>query len=204
MRISNQIREGNPGQRGFMLLELMISMIVLTVGLGGLLILLITAMYNNKGNGSDTISTMIAEHVLEQISSQLANDATPLQITDCAGTVWNISTAPAVLGAGSGANGGNGANLAASAAAGEVIDWTQTYAAVPAGYKMQYVACGNNGRQETYDVRWNLITMSVFSRMVLIAARPAPTPTAGVAGAQQADFGLRFVNPVTLRTINGM
>jgi hypothetical protein len=94
--------------------------------------------------------------------------------------------------------------LAASAAAGEVIDWTQTYAAVPAGYKMQYVACGNNGRQETYDVRWNLVTMSVFSRMVLIAARPAPTPTAGVAGAQQADFGLRFVNPVTLRTINGM
>jgi Tfp pilus assembly protein PilV len=187
-----------------MLLELMISMIVLTVGLGGLLVLLITAMYNNKGNGSDTISTMISEHVLEQISAEPANSTVGSTITDCAGTVWNITTAPAALGAGNAGTGGNGADLTASAAAGEVIDWTQAYAAVPAGYKMQYVACGNNGRQETYDVRWDMITMSVYSRMVLIAARPAATPTVGTAGARQADFGLRFVNPVTLRTINGM
>ena len=190
-----------------MLLELMISMIVLTVGLGGLLVLLMTAMYNNKGNGSDTISTMISEHVLEQISAEPANSAIGLTITDCAGTVWNISTAPAALGAGSGANGGNGADLTASPAptgSGEVIDWTQAYAAVPAGYKMQYVGCGNNNRQETYDVRWNLITMSVYSRMVFISARPAAAPTVGTVGARQADFGLRFVNPVTLRTINGM
>ncbi len=187
-----------------MLLELMISMVVLTVGLGGLLVLLISAMYNDKGSGSDTTSTMLAEHVIEQISAEPANSVAGLNIIDCAGTVWNINTTPAALGAGSGANGGNGANLTASAAYGEVIDWTQAYAAVPAGYKMQYVACGNNGRQETYDVRWDMITMSPYSRMVLISARPAATPTVGTASARQADFGLRFVNPITLRTINGM
>jgi Tfp pilus assembly protein PilV len=191
-------------QRGFMLIELMISMVVLTVGLAGLLVLLISAMYNNRGAGGDTAATMVAEHVIEQISAEPANSAVGLTITDCAGTVWNISTAPAAMGAGTGANGGNGANLTANAAFGEVIDWTQTYAAVPAGYKMRYVACGNNSRQETYDVRWNMISMSPYSRMVLISARPAATPTIGTAAAQQGDLGLRFVNPVTLRTINGM
>jgi hypothetical protein len=204
MHFSNQIRPSNREDHGFMLIELMISMVVLTVGLAGLLILLITAMYNDKGSGSDTTSTMIAEHVLEQISAEPANSAIGLTITDCAGTAWAISTAPAALGAGTGANGGNGANLTASPAYGEVIDWTQAYAAVPNGYKMRYVACGNNGRQETYDVRWNMITMSVYSRMVLISARPSATPQAGTAAARQGDFGFRFVLPVTLRTINGM
>ena len=180
------------------------GVVVLSVGLAGLLVLLIAAMYNDRGSGGDTASTMVAEHVIDQISAEPANSAIGLTITDCAGTVWNISTAPAALGAGTAANGGNGANLTANAAFGEVIDWSQPYAGVPVGYKMLYLACGNNGRQETYDVRWDMITMSPYSRMVLISARPAATPTVGTAAAQQGDLGLRFVNPVTLRTVNGM
>jgi len=191
-------------QFGFMLIELMISMVVLSVGLAGLLVLLIAAMYNDRGSGGDTAATMVAEHVIEQISAEPANSNVGLTITDCAGTAWNISTAPAALGAGTAANGGNGANLVANAALGEVIDWTQPYAGVPVGYKMLYVACGNNGRQETYDIRWDLITMSPYSRMVLVSARPFASPTVGTAAARQADLGLRFVNPVTLRTVNGM
>ena len=60
---------------------------------------------------------------------------------------------------------------------------------------MQYVDCGNGGRQTVYDVRWDLVTMSTDARMAIISARPSGT---GVSG------GLRFVMPANLRTIGGM
>ena len=102
-------------QRGFSLIELMISMVVLLIGLGGLLVFLVTAMYTNKTAGADTSSTMIAEHVLEQITAQGLQATTPLTITDCTyptPVTTNFATNPAVLGSGnSGAYGGNGARL---------------------------------------------------------------------------------------------
>ena len=184
-------RARNRSQRGSMLIELLISMVVLLVGLGGMLIMLVSAMYTNTKAGNDTTSTMVAEHVLEQISAQPANSAANLTITDCAGNVLGIATLGAVKGAGSGANGGNGAALTA---AGQ-IDWTQAAGGVPAGYDIQYVACGNANRRTTYDVRWNVMTMSAYSRMVVISARPSTSATSG---------GLRFVVPANLRTIGGM
>ena len=175
-----------------MLLELLISMVVLLVGLGGLLVLLVSSLYTNNTAKNDTTSTMVAEHVLEQISAQPANSVTPLTITDCAGSAWSISTAGAAKGAGnSGSNGGNGANLVSTGA----IDWTQQYSNVPAGYAMKYVGCGTGGKQTIYDVRWNVIAMTTYTRMVLVSARPSGSPNVG---------GLRFVFPVNLRTIGGM
>lgn len=187
----------NPKQRkstgGFMLIELMISMVVLVVGLGGLLVLLVAAMNTNSRSSRDTTATMVAEHVIEQITAQGigANSPPnpPLTITDCVGTVWNINTARALLGGGTGNNGGNGANLTAAG----IIDWTQAYAGVPAGYAMRYVSCGPNGRRTIYDVRWNVIQMSSNSRLTVISARPA--------GSRQVG-GLRYVVPVNLRTID--
>ena len=175
-----------------MMIELLISMVVLVIGLGGMLILLVAAIYTNKKAGNDTTSTMVAEHVLEQISAQPANAVADLTITDCAGNLLDIATVGAVRGAGSGANGGNGAALTGAG----VVDWTQASGTVPAGYDIQYVACGNaNTGRTTYDVRWNVMSMSVYSRMVVISARPSLTPQNG---------GLRFVVPVNLRTIGGM
>ena len=75
-----------------MLLELLIAMVVLLVGLGGILILLISSMYTNNKASRDTTATMLAEHVLEQISAQPANSAADLSVTDCAGSAWTIST----------------------------------------------------------------------------------------------------------------
>ena len=167
-------------------------MIVLAIGLGGLSSLLIASLYTNHRSSQDTSSTMVAEHVLEQISSQPANSVAALSLTDCAGTAWSISTQGHVQGAGSGGSyGGDGARLTS----GGVIDWTQSYGAVPAGYAMRYVDCGNGGRQTVYDVRWNLITMSAFARMAIISARPSGAP---------ANGGLRFVMPANLRTIGGV
>jgi len=199
MRIVIQNRTKKSEQRGFMLIELLISMVVLTVGLGGLLILMISALHTDNRSSGDTSATMVAEHVIEQISAQPANSPNLIPFTDCAGTVWNVNPVGAAIGAaGTGANGGNGADLNPGPTPGGpagIIDWTQAYAGVPANYKMQWVACGAGGRQTTYDVRWNVISLSTYSQLVVISARPAASAQSG---------GLRFVMPVNLRTVQGM
>ena len=53
-------------------------MVVLAIGLGGLSSLLMASLYTNHRSSQDTTSTMVAEHVLEQISAQPANSATAL------------------------------------------------------------------------------------------------------------------------------
>src|SRR5207244_9866063 len=96
MRTSTQIRTAPwppSGERGSLLIETLIAMIVLAIGLGGLFSLLAASMYTNDRSGADTRSTMLAEHVIEQIDSQLANQSAPLSISDCAGTSWTINTA---------------------------------------------------------------------------------------------------------------
>jgi Tfp pilus assembly protein PilV len=173
-----------------MLIELLIAMSVLAIGLGGVLALLVAAVLTNSKTEKDTSATMVAENVLEQISAQPGNAsgaAALLPITDCAANAWTIDTNAATLGAGTGLNGGNGANLTALG----VIDWTQSYATIPANYRMQYVACGAGNRQVTYDIRWNIIRMSTNTRVVVISARPVGSATVG---------GLKYVVPVNLRT----
>lgn len=175
-----------------MLLELLIAIVVLAIGMGGLLVLLVSAMSTNNRSGNDTSSTMIAEHIIEQISSQPANSIAALSINDCAGFALSVSTAGAANGLGnSGSYGGNGAQLTSTG----TVDWTQDYADVPAGYKLKYVACGAGGQQITYDARWNVVTLNVSSRMIFVSARPSASPTVG---------GLRYVVPANLRTIGGM
>ena len=180
-----------------MLLELLIAIVVLAIGMGGLLVLLVSAMYTDTRAGNDTSSTMLAEHVIEQISAQQANDTATLSIVDCVPNTRTITTIGAAKGAGnSGSNGGNGATLSSSG----TVDWTQGYGSVPSGYKMQYVACGPGNRRITYDVRWNVINMfggagTTTSRMIFVSARPSGSATVG---------GLRYIVPANLRTIGGM
>jgi len=109
-----------------------------------------------------------------------------------------MATNRAPLGAGnSGATGGYGATLSVNG----VIDWTQAFANVPtdsisgAPYAIEYVACGANGEQTTYDVRWNVIQMpgTGNNRLTVIGARPFNSPQLG---------GLRFAIPVNLRTVD--
>jgi type II secretory pathway pseudopilin PulG len=179
-------------ERGSFLLESLIAIIVLAIGLGGLSSLLIASLYTNNRSSQDTSSTMAAEHVLEQISAQPANSVAALSVTDCAGTTWTINTQAHAAGAGSGGSyGGDGAALTS----GGVIDWSQAYASVPAGYAMRYVDCGSGGSQTVYDVRWDLISMSTYARMAIISARPSGSSYNG---------GLRFVMPANLRTIGGL
>jgi len=208
MRLTNQTR--NTGQHGFSLLELLIAMVVLTVGLGGVLTLMLSAMYGDNRSSGDTSATMVAEHVLEQITAQPANSVLSIPITDCAGNTWNISTQGAPRGAaGTAANGGYGANLTSAG----LIDWSQAFSGIlpdASGnlYAMQYVACGTGGKQITYDVRWNVAWLdgytlaagytsqsTVYSQLVVISARPLISTQTG---------GLRFSIPANLRSVQGM
>jgi Tfp pilus assembly protein PilV len=193
--ITRSLQKRKGSQCGSMLLELLIAIVVLAIGMGGILVLLVSAMSTNNRSGNDTSSTMIAEHIIEQISSQPANASAALSISDCASTAWSVSTAGAANGSGtSGSYGGDGAQLTSNG----TVDWTQTYASVPAGYGMKYVACGAGGRQITYDVRWNVVSLNSTnnsSRMIVVSARPSTSPTVG---------GLRYVVPANLRTIGGV
>jgi type II secretory pathway pseudopilin PulG len=179
-------------ERGSMLIELLISMSILVVGLGALMILLVSSVYTDSRSRNDTTSTMVAEHVLEQISAQPANGTLLLQLVDCANTTWNMDTSGSVQGAGTGGSyGGNGANLTSIG----TVDWTQNYSSIPNNYGMQYVSCGTGGKRTAYDVRWNVITITNYSRMVVVSARPTGSATVS---------GLRYVVPAQLRTIAGM
>jgi Tfp pilus assembly protein PilV len=196
MQTSTQTRSACPqhtAERGSLLIETLIAIIVLAIGLGGLFSLLAASMYTNNRSGVDTRATMLAEHVVEQISAQQASASTALTITDCAGTQWTISTGGSAKGSGSGGSyGGNGANLTSTG----IIDWTQSYANVASNYKMQYVDCGVGGRQTTYDVRWDVISFpSTYTRMLFASARPV---------GNQSIHDLRFITPTNIRTIGGM
>jgi hypothetical protein len=61
---------------------------------------------------------------------------------------------------------------------------------------MQYVDCDPNGQQTTYDVRWNVISVTANStRLITASARRLGTLSTG--------GGLYFALPVTLRTVGG-
>ena len=183
-------------QRGFSLLEFLIAMTVLTIGVGGLLPLLLGALTLDKKAAGDTTSTMVAEVVLEQISAQGAPSLDTVSITDCANPPNTpiISMGDAIIGQGSGGTyGGNGATLTSQGS----IDWTEPYGNIPAGYAMQYVACSTtNDTRVAYDVRWDLIktSQSDNTKLVVVSARPVVN----------SPVALGYILPVNLRTVVGM
>jgi prepilin-type N-terminal cleavage/methylation domain-containing protein len=169
------------------LIELMIAMVVLAIGLGGITILLTGSIASNNKNNHDTTATLLAQMVLEQISAQHVYAVLPITITDCAGTAHTIETAPGAVGTGS------GANLKADG----TIDFTQAYGGIAAGYAMRYVDCSTaGGIQTTYEVRWNVMSVSTntTSRMITAAARPASSNV-------NQFGGVFFALPVNLRSI---
>ena len=178
-------------QQGSGLIELMIAMLILAVGLGGITTLLASSIASNNRNSRDTTATLLAQLVMEQISAQHVYSGTgPISVTDCAGNVWSISTTPGTVGT------GNGATLKSDGS----VDFTQSYATLTAnGYAMQYVDCSSaGGLQSTYDVRWNVMSVSTntSSRLITTAARLMGSSTSQLGG-------LYFAIPVTLRGIGG-
>jgi prepilin-type N-terminal cleavage/methylation domain-containing protein len=174
-------------ERGMTLIELMVAMVVLAIGLGGVTTLLVTAIASNNRNSRDTTATLLAQMVIEQISAQHPYASLPITVTDCTGALKTIDSNPGAVGT------GTGANLTANG----TIDFTQAFSSVTANYAMQYVDCSvAGGIQTTYDVRWNVMSVSTnaSSRLITAAARP-------MASTVNQLGGFYFALPVNLRSI---
>jgi len=179
-------------ESGMSMIELMIAMVVLAVGLGALSSLFVLASGTNNKNSRGTSAALLTNMMIEQISAQSANSSANITVTDCQGTQWVVATAGAP-----GPNGA-GASLVTNPASQYYggIDPAQDFATVTAGYGMRYADCAVNGRQALYDVRWNVVTIDPFTRLITVTGRQ-------VSPAGQLGNKL-FALPVTLRTIGGM
>jgi hypothetical protein len=173
----------------------MIAMAVLLVGLTALLGLSLVATYTNNKNSKDTSATLLAQLVLEQVSSQHPNSTATITLTDCANVAHTVATA------GGAAPSGVGANLDTSNTSPTygLIDWSQQSTNVAANYSMVYTDCNTNGHQTTYDVRWNITTISTNeTRLITVSARQVSSWNTKAGGG-----GLRLALPITLRGIGG-
>jgi Tfp pilus assembly protein PilV len=138
------------GQAGISLIELMIAGVILVVGVLALMALVITAIGTNNRNKKDTTATLLAQMVLQQMSTLPANSTDTISITDCAGNTWNIGVAP------------GGATVS-----GAQIDFSAT---TVTNYNMQYTVCAGNV-QTRYDVRWNVQQLTTATSLVTVGVR---------------------------------
>jgi|SRR5881275_1082287 len=186
-------------QSGFSLIELLLAMVVLTVGLLGGMIVIVTAIASNARNRFDTAAVALAQSTMDRITVLSAGDAgQTTQMTDCNGTVFTLNTAA-----------GGGApltNLAAVANGNQAIDFTQP---AVANHQMLYTLCAAGatdgqplGNPQIYDVRWNIQAVpgpggtTTGQEMVLVAAKNI----SAVGNGNQSRF---FAMPITLRALRG-
>ena len=197
--MKRKFRRTQSGGAGFTLIELMMAMIVLAVGLGAISTLFISATLSNNKNSRNATATMLAQLVLEQITSQSPNSTETIFLQDCVGNTWAIATTGGAAPSGAGAQ----LDTVASDYSYGGIDPTQDYASIPPatagtpGYAMKYVDCGTAANtQSIYDVRWNVINIDTYTRLVTVSARQL-SPANQLGGAV-------FSLPVTVRGIGGV
>ena len=172
-------------QRGMSLIELMIAVAVLMVGVLGAMVPVLLAIGANGRNRYQSNSTVVAQMVMERIISVPASASPVLAITDCSGVPQTINTAGAAPARGA------GALLTGTGAA----DYSQVQGSAgdPVGYYLLYINCGTNGRAATYDVRWNVQTLSPFTKLITVSAKLQGTNT----DPKVVSF------PVTIRSVAG-
>ena len=154
------MRRSQSSQRGMSLIEMMMACVVLLVGVLAAATLIPLAIGTNSRNRQQSNSTVIAQMLMEKILSVPVGAPTPT-LSDCTGTSTTINATGTATGA--------GATLLSTGDA----DYSQTAGSAgdPTGYYMLYTACGTNGRQSIYDVRWNIKTPSPYVEQVVISAK---------------------------------
>lgn len=167
---------------GSSLIEMMISIVVLTVGLIGTVALIAVSIGSNVRSKRGSTGVALAEMVISQISAlPVGGSVTSVTVSDCAGNNLTINA--------SGTSAGSGANLS-----GGNIDFTQTFSAVSSGYAMHYTVCGvNTGEQTVYDVRWNVQLLPSGKAEFVVVGAQYNSITSGNVRLTAAAVNLRTV-----------
>lgn len=79
-------------QRGMTIIELMIAMVVLSVGILGSMALVVRAMAGDQASKQTSNSTALAQMATERIMAVPASNNAIVTITDCTNTSFNVST----------------------------------------------------------------------------------------------------------------
>ena len=190
------------------LLELIIAMTVLTVGMLGSMVMILTAMESNSRNKTDNLATILDQEVMEKFAT-LNNYPKALSATiyDCALTGGSADSHLVSLGQGTYAAGGNGAVLYTSSTVpagynvGD-IDWSQATptlaTSTTAGYAMLYRTCSG----DNYEVRWNIMDANNPAAVAPAVSRISLlTVSARQTAAKGSPLGMLFAPPTTLRTL---
>ena len=175
-------KNSRKNEKGFTLVELLLSMVVLTIGVLGGLVMILMGMTRDNTSRMDTTATNAAHAVLEAISAVPANNNATLLLTDCAGNNFSVTTA-----------GATGTGLGATLSAKGDVDFT---VAAVANYQINYTVCNSNGLQTAYDVRWHVTTLPTGAKLVVVAA--------GHPTSYNKSHAMAYIAPVSLRTIVGM
>jgi Tfp pilus assembly protein PilV len=170
-------------ERGTSLIEMMIAILVLSVGLIGSVVLASVAMNGDVRSRKDSTSAAVAEMVIGQISATpVGGSVSSVTVTDCAGNSNSVST--------SGTTTGAGANLTSRGG----VDYSQSFSSVTSGYAMMYTVCGvNSGAAATYDVRWNVTKLASGKAEYVVAAAQSVNANTGSALVNMPAVNLRTV-----------
>lgn len=178
MRMTLRRRRKLRRESGVTMIELLIAGMVMVVGFLGMMILITTAIATNNRNKMDTNATLMAQMIFEEVRSNIATGSSPT-LSDCGGNTWTVGVGSNTIGASLGAPLSGGA-----------VDFSQSKVT---NYSMDYKVCTANGGQATYDVRWNVKTLTGGMSLVTVGAK-----------AKGASSDLKyFALPVTLRGIAG-
>jgi type II secretory pathway pseudopilin PulG len=186
------------GASGMGLLELMIAMTVLTVGMLGSMIMILTGIQSNSRNKTDNTATVLDQEILEMFAT-LKNypKAGSVIVYDCATSTGSANQHLASLGQGTFASGGSGAPLNSTGD----IDWTQSTPTLAtsstAGYAMQYQTCSG----DIYEVRWNIMDANSSPPVGSVSRISLLTVSSRELAAAGATNGMLFAPPTTLRTL---
>jgi type IV pilus modification protein PilV len=184
---------------GFSLIELLIAMLVLTVGMLGGMCVIALAVASNANAKFDTGAVSLAQSTMDRIvviSITATGPQLVTNMTDCNGTPHTINTTIV----NNQPTGAPTTTISGIANGAQAIDFTQ---APVTGYRMLYTLCaaggsGYLGHSQTYDVRWNISPGPTQStQLVLVAAKNISEQGNGL---NQTNF---FSIPITLRGLRG-
>jgi len=193
-------------QRGMSIIELMMAVVILTVGMLGAMVMILLAMQSNSRSKTDTTGIVLNQEILEKFAA-LQKYPKPggfVTLYDCStsgGVAGNGVEASLASGAGPAGAGATLYTTGSAPSADKVndIDWTQApptlaTSATP-GYAMNYTTCSG----DVYQVRWNILKIDTRLTMLTVSTRETSAIAADNGGAM--NRAVLYALPTTLHAL---